>query len=170
MKTLGIPVGNATFIKSWLDAKRQELHKLQNFIKEVASAGFQREAASMLRIGASKKLSHLLRGLPRKVLTDVWLLAADHDNIRTWLAIHGAPEDYWDSLDEHQRRTLMETLDLPAEMGGDGLASLSLQADEAHHSMWGLIFHELQSFFESISYGDYQKLAAKRSGGHRLAR
>ena len=114
----------------------------------------------MLRIGASKKLSHLLRGLPSKVLTDEWLLEADHDNIRTWLAVHGAPEDYWDTLDEDQRRTLLETLDLPPEMGGEGLASLFLQADEAHHSMWGLVFHELQSFFESKPYGAYQKLAA----------
>lgn len=160
MRTLGIPVGNDKFIAEWLAAKRQELHKLQAFIREVAKAGFQREAADMLKIGASKKLSHLLRGLPRSTLTDEWLLAADRDNVVTWLAIHGAPADFWDSLGEDEQLDLIKSLDLPPEMGGDGLASLYLQADEVHHSMWGLIFNELKTFFESRTHASYRSLAA----------
>ena len=159
MRTLGIPVGNDKFIQQWLEEKRQELHKLQAFIRDVAAAGFQREAASMLKVGASKKLSHLLRGLPRDTLGEEWLKAADRDNICTWLAVHGAPDDYWDSLDDAEKNTLLETLDLPPEMGGDGLASLFLQADEVHHSMWGLVFHELKSFFESRTHTSYRDLA-----------
>ena len=47
-------------------------------------------------------------------------------------------------------------------MVGDGLASLFLQADEVHHSMWGLVFHELKSFFESRTHThtSYRDLAA----------
>ena len=44
-------------------------------------------------------------------------------------------------------------------MGGDGLAPLFLQADEVHHSMWGLVFHELKSFFEFRTHTSYRDLA-----------
>ena len=66
----------------------------------------------MLRIGAARKHSHLLRGLPREALTDEWLQEADKDNVQTWLAIHGAPADFFDSLSAAEQHTLVETLDL----------------------------------------------------------
>ena len=161
LKSLGVPVGNPAYVRQFLEEKRTDLHALQAFCRQVASAGFQREASDMLRIGAARKLSHLLRGLPREALTEAWLQEADRDNVQTWLAIHGAPADFFDSLSAAEQHTLVETLDLPPELGGDGLPSLRLQADEAHHSMWGLVLADLTAFLRSRPWKSYQDLAAR---------
>ena len=97
----------------------------------------------MLRIGAdARNRSNLLRGQPRDeaLVMGEWLEEGDRDNIQAWLAVHGSPSDFFDSLSEAEQHTLVETLMLD---GGDTLPSLCLQADEAHQSMWGLVLTDL---------------------------
>ena len=78
------------------------------------------------------QLSHFTRGLPREVLTDDWLAAADNLNLETWLTLHEASPSLAGPLapavmpGTTMAADLARTLDLPHEFSGDALPSLAL--------------------------------------------
>ncbi len=60
---LGTPLGTPAFVSSYLQRKSLKHLLLLRFIRDVASAGFPREAELMLKGAAVPRMSHILRSV-----------------------------------------------------------------------------------------------------------
>jgi hypothetical protein len=63
INVLGTPMGTPDFKDSYLDGKGHKRKQLLNFIRDVASASFPREAFSMLTGAAGLRLTHMLKSV-----------------------------------------------------------------------------------------------------------
>jgi len=132
----------------------------------MGAAGYRWEASRMLRVCGAGMLSHFTRGLPREVLTDDWLTAADNLNLETWLTLHEASPALAGPLAPAvlpgtTAADLARTLDLPHEFSGDALPFLALSADERQFAMWGLVLANLLCFLDDAG-GSAHVLFAER--------
>ncbi len=62
---LGTPLGFGSFMLDYLRGKGLKHLLLLRFIKEVANAGFPREAEKMLKGAAVPRLSHILKSVQK---------------------------------------------------------------------------------------------------------
>ena len=117
----------------------------------------------MLREGAIPKLIFLQRCIPRSQQAVDFFEKLDQLHMITWLDILGAPQDILQEdvggLTAEEITTLTATLDLPPEMGGAGIRSFALSADEAHYGMWGSIMFDLIQFLRGTNIPIYEEMA-----------
>jgi len=62
---LGTPLGSSSFVSGYLRGTGLKHLLLLRFIKDVAAAGFPREAEQMLKEAAVPRLSHILRSVQK---------------------------------------------------------------------------------------------------------
>jgi len=74
---MGTPLGSNTYVASYLRGKGPKHHLLLQFIKDVAAAGFPREAEQMLKGAAIPRLSHIMRSVQRNNHTVGWMTEMD---------------------------------------------------------------------------------------------
>ena len=58
---------------------------LLDFIKDVAAAGFPREAEHLLKRATVPRLSHILKSVQKSHLSVEWMRAMDQANLSAWL-------------------------------------------------------------------------------------
>jgi len=85
INVLGTPMGSPDFTESYLFGKGIKHRQLLNFIEEVASASFPREAVAMLTGAAGQRLTHLLKSVEKNPRTEPWMKDMDSANVGTWL-------------------------------------------------------------------------------------
>ena len=76
-------MGSPDFIESYLFGKGIKHRQLLNFIQEVASDGFPREAVAMLTGAAGPRLTPLLKSVEMNPMTDPWMKKMDSANVGT---------------------------------------------------------------------------------------
>ena len=64
---LGPPLGSKQFTSVYLQVKGRKHRLLLDFIKDVAAAGFPREAEHMLKGSTVHRLSHILRSVQKNI-------------------------------------------------------------------------------------------------------
>jgi len=74
---LGTPLGSNSFVTSYLRGMKLKHHLLLRFIKDVAAAGFPKEAEHMLKGAAVARLSHILRSVQKNKHTVGWMTKMD---------------------------------------------------------------------------------------------
>ena len=62
---LGTPFGSPAFVAAYLEKKLGKHKAVLSFIKDVAKAGYPREAHRMLTGSAVPRLSHILKYIPK---------------------------------------------------------------------------------------------------------
>ena len=83
IKILGTPLGSHTFSEAYLFGKGIKHRVLLNYIQEVASAGFPREAVAMLTGAASQKLVYLLTSVQKNPQTVTWMRSMNDAQVST---------------------------------------------------------------------------------------
>ena len=118
---LGTPMGSPAFVSSYLKGKGIK-HLLLQFIKDVASAGFPREAELMLKDAAVPRMSHILRSVKKSHHSRGWMRDMDgaHD-LSAGLHCLIASEVMEHALGTEGMSLLSDLLDLPPSYGGAGL-------------------------------------------------
>ena len=71
------PLGSNSFVAFLCRGKGLKHHLLLRFIKDVAAAGFSREAEHILKGAAIPPLSHILRFVQKKTHTVGWMTEMD---------------------------------------------------------------------------------------------
>jgi hypothetical protein len=94
---MGTPFGSLEFIESYLFGKGIKHRQLLGFIKDVAAAGFPREAIAMLTGAACPRLTHLLKSVEKNPSTKSWMQEMDLAHLETWLHCIG-------KLDGHNKQ------------------------------------------------------------------
>ncbi len=74
---LGAPLGTPAFVSSYLRGKGLKHLLLLRFIKDMASAGFPREAELMLKGAADPRLFHILRSVQKNQHSRGWMREMD---------------------------------------------------------------------------------------------
>ena len=74
---MGTPLGSDFFIASYLQGKGLKHHLLLRFIKDVAAAGFPREAEHMLKGASIPRLSHILISVQKVKHRVGWMTEMD---------------------------------------------------------------------------------------------
>jgi hypothetical protein len=123
-------MGTPEFIDSYLDGKGHKHKQLLNFIRDVASASFPREAVSMLTGAAGLRLTHNLKSVDKNPRTEQWMLDMDDAHVSTWLHCLTSSPDLNDALSSGEREQLAAWLDLPPSYGGCNFKSLYRSANE----------------------------------------
>jgi hypothetical protein len=82
---LGTPLGSNTFVEEYLRGKGLKHLMLQRFIKDVANAGFPREAENMLKGAAVPRLSHILKSVQKSSQASGWMANMDGAHLSAWL-------------------------------------------------------------------------------------
>ena len=90
---VGTLVGSDSFVASYLQEKGLKHHLLFRFIKDVAAAGFPREAEHMLKGAAIPRLLHILRSVQKGKHTVGWMTKMDGAHLSSWLHCLTASED-----------------------------------------------------------------------------
>ncbi len=103
---------------------------LLKFIKDVANAGFPREAEQMLKGAAVPRLSHILKLVQKSGRVAGWMADMDGAHLSAWLHCLTASDELENDLSEESKKNLSVQVDLPASYGGAGLQSLELASDE----------------------------------------
>jgi len=129
---LGTPWGSNSFVTSYLRGKELKHHLLLRFIKNVAAAGFPREAEDMLKGAAVPRLSHIPKSVQKNKHTVGWMTQMDGSHLSAWLHCLTALEDLEHALGPEGSGHLSEFLVLPASYGGVGLQSHKASADEEY--------------------------------------
>ncbi len=127
---LGTPLGTPAFVASYLQGKCLRHLLLLRFIKDVASAGFPKEADFMLKGAAIPRLSHIFRSMQKNQHSRGWRREMDGAHLSAWLHCLRASEDLEHVLGTEGKRQLSDLLDLPPSYGGAGLQSLEDSANE----------------------------------------
>jgi hypothetical protein len=78
-------MGTPEFIESYLDGKGHKHKQLLSFIRDVASAGYPREAISMLTGAIGLRLTHMFKSVERNPRTEQWMREIDDAHVSTWL-------------------------------------------------------------------------------------
>ncbi len=82
---LGTPLGSPAFVEQYLQEKLAKHKTLLNFIKNVAKAGFSREAHKMLTTADVPRLTHVLKSVPKDDASTTWMKEADDAHLTTWM-------------------------------------------------------------------------------------
>ncbi len=91
------------------------------FIKDVANAGFPREAEQMLKGAAVPRLSHILKSVQKSSQAAGWMADMDGAHLSAWLQCVTASDDLENDLSAESKESLSALLDMPASYGGAGL-------------------------------------------------
>ena len=126
---LGTPMGSDSLVASYLHRKGLN-HHLLRFTKDVAAAGFPREAEQMLKGAADLRLSHILRSVQKNKHVVGWVKEMDGAHLSAWLHFLTASKDVEQAFGPEGREHLSDLLDLPASYGVAGLHSLETSEDE----------------------------------------
>ena len=119
MNILGTPLGTPAFVSTYLQEKGLKHLLLIQFIIDVASAGFPREAKLMVKGVAVPRLSHILMSVRKNQPSRGWR-EMDGAHMSTWLHCLTASEDLELALGTEGRSQLSDLLDLPPSYGGAG--------------------------------------------------
>jgi hypothetical protein len=156
---LGTPMGTPAFVSSYLQGKGLKHLLLLQFIKDVASAGFPREAEIMLKGAAVPRLSHILRSVQKNHHSRGWMRDMDGAHLSAWLHCLTASEDLELALGPVGRSQLSDILSLPPSYGGAGLQSLEDSADEEFLGSFAAIAAALISFCRKTEQRVYIRIA-----------
>jgi hypothetical protein len=85
-------MGSNSFITSYLRGKGLK-HHLLRFIKDVAAAGFPREAGDILKGALDPRLYHILISMQKNKHTTGWMTEMDGAHLSVWLHCLTASED-----------------------------------------------------------------------------
>jgi hypothetical protein len=118
---LGTPLGTPAFVSSYLKGKGLKHLLLLRFIKDVASAGFPREAELMLKGAAVPRMSHILKSVQKSQHSRGWMREMDGAHISAWMYNLIASEDLEHALGTESRSQLSDLLNLPPFYGEAGL-------------------------------------------------
>ena len=121
---------SSPFVSEYLRGKGLKHLLLLRFIKDVANAGFPREAEHMLKGAAVPRLSHILKSVQKNNHSAGWMAEMDEAHLSAWLHCLTASGDLENDLGMEKKVGLSDLLDLPASYGGAGLQSLALDANE----------------------------------------
>ena len=141
-------MGSPDFIESYLFGKGIKHRPLLNFIQEVASACFPREAVAMLTGRADgPRLTHLLKSVEKNPGTESWMKEMDSANVGTWLHCLTSSTVLEIATDDSNNMDILtDWLDLPPSYGGAGLNSLCRSVDEELLGSFAAITASLISF------------------------
>jgi hypothetical protein len=156
---LGTPMGSPAFVSSYLQGKGLKHHLLLRFIKDVASAGYPREAELMLKGAAVPRLSHILRSIQKDQHSRGWMRDMDEAHLSAWLHCLSASDDLEHALGAAGRSQLSDLLDLPPSYGGAGLQSLEDSADEEFVGSFAAIAASLIAFCRKTEVQVYISIA-----------
>ena len=98
------------------------------------------------------RLTHILKSIPKTEDTSARMLATDEAHRSTWLRCLINSIKLEEALSREELQLLTETLDLPPQLGGAGLQSLVLSADEEFLGSWAAISAPLSEFFRSTGW------------------
>ena len=118
---LGTPLGSSSFVSDYVRGKGLKHLLLLRFIKDVAAAGFPREAEQMLKGAAMPRLSHIFKSVQKNNHTAGWMAEMDGAHLSAWLHCLTASEGLEKDEGAERRVGLTELLELPASYGGAGL-------------------------------------------------
>ena len=90
---MGAHLGSIPFVTGYIRGKRLKHHLLLSLIKDVAAAGFPREAEHMLKGAAVPRLSRILRLVPKNKHTVGWMIEMDGAHLSVWLHFLTTSED-----------------------------------------------------------------------------
>ena len=127
---LGTPSGSTAFMHAYLDSKLNRHRFLLFFIEDVATAGYSREATTMLSGSVAPRMTHILKSIPKIEDTSAWMLATDEAYRSNSLRCLTNSMKLEEAFAYEELGLLTETLDLPPQLGGAGLQPLELSADE----------------------------------------
>ena len=113
---LGTPLGSSPFVGEYLRGKGLKHLLLLRFIKDVANAGFPREAEQMLKGAAVSHLSHILKSVQKRSQAAGWMAYMDGAHLSAWLHCLTASDDLENDLSTENREGLSVLLDLPARL------------------------------------------------------
>jgi len=159
INVLGTPLGSPDFIDSYLFGKGIKHRQLLTFIQEVATAGYPREALSMLTGAACPRLTHILKSTVKNERTEAWMKDMDSAHLSTWLHCLTSSSVLEQALDPIDKEILTEWLDLPYSYGGAELKSLSRSADEEFIGSFAAIASSLISFCRKTNLPIYIRIA-----------
>jgi hypothetical protein len=146
-------------MQAYLDSKLNKQIFLMSFIEDAATAGYSREATTMLSGSTAPRMTHILKSIPKTEDTSAWMIATDEAHISTWLRCLTNSIKLEEALSREERELLTETLDIPPQLGGAGLQSLALSADEEFLGSWAAILAPLSEFFRATGEPIYEDLA-----------
>ena len=156
---LGTPLGTPAYVQQQLTEKSVLQQRLLAFINRVAADGHRREANAMLTKSAVPSLSYITQTLHKDAALLAWAQAADAAHRSAFLRNLGAPHDLEEYMDDGELLDLTETLDLPPQFGGEGLASIACSADEAFLGNIAAITADFADFLRSVQDPLYSDLA-----------
>jgi hypothetical protein len=156
---LGTLLGTPAFVSSYLLGKGLKHLLLLRFIKDVASAGFPREAELMLKGSAVPRLPHILRSVQKSQHSRGWMQEMGGAHLSAWLHCLTASEVMEHAFGPEGRSQLSDLLDLPPSYGGAGLQSLEDSADEEFLGSFAAIEASLISFCRKIEQQIYIRIA-----------
>jgi hypothetical protein len=161
---LGTPLGSSSFVAEYLRGKGLKHLLLLRFIKDVANAGFPREAKQMLKGAAVPRLSHILKPVQKNSHSAGWMAEMDRSHLLAWLHCLTASDDLEFEMGAESKGGLSELLDLPASHGGAGLQSLTLAADEEFMRSFAGIVAALINFCRNTELQAYIRIAEALEG------
>jgi hypothetical protein len=156
---LGTPLSSPEFVESYLKGKGHKQGKLVEFVKEVAAAGFPREAVAMLTGAGVPRLTHILKTIAKDDELVRWFREMDSLHLSAWLHCLTGSRDLEHALDPEAKDSLGALLDLPPSYGGADLRSLERAADEEFLGSFGGITASLISFCRGTELRAYERIA-----------
>ena len=143
---LGTPPGSSSFVSGYLRGKALKHLLLLRFIKDVAAAGYPREAEHILKVVAVPRLSNIMKSVQKNNHTAGWMAEMDGAHHSAWLHCLTFSEDLENDLGAAGKGQLSELLDLPPSYGGAGLQSQVAAADKEYMGSFAGIAATLISF------------------------
>ena len=113
----------------------------------------------MLTGSAALRLVHVARSVPTTTATQAWFQEVDDAHTSSWLHCLSSSATLGEHLGLGGRLQLRDVLDLPHQMGGAGLPSLELCADEELLGSWATVTSSLSTFLRSVNIPVYSDLA-----------
>jgi hypothetical protein len=156
---LGTPLGSEQLISVYMHGKGRKHRLLFDTIKDVAAAGFPREADQMLKGAAVPHLSYILKSVQKNHMSVGWMKDMDEAHLSVWLHCLSASEVLEHALGPEGKEQLTDILDLPASYGGAGLHSLELSCDEELVGFFAGVTAALISFCKKTELPVYIRIA-----------
>ena len=161
---LGTPLGPSSFVSEYLRGKGLKHLLLLRVIKDVANAGFPREAKHMLKGADVPRLSHILKSVQKNNHSAGWMQEINGARLLAWLHCLTTSRDLEDDLGVERKVGLLDLLDLPASYGGAGLQSLALATAEKFMGSFAGIASALISFCRNTEMFAYIRIAEALEG------
>jgi len=116
---LGTPPGSSSFVSGYLKGKGLKHLLLLRFIKDVAAAGFLREAEQRLKGAAAPRLSHILKSVQKNNHTAGWIAEIDGAHLSAWLHCLTSSEDLENELGAGEKGSY-RSFGSASILGGEG--------------------------------------------------